>query len=83
MVCSYSMISPMVPFTHKIPYSYSMGHHDRLFVTRNGQKLLKNMFLANFTSITSYPTHNIVSWANKWVLVMDINQGAPYTHEPK
>jgi hypothetical protein len=60
-----------------------MGHHGRSFVTKNGQKLLKNMFLVIFISVTSYPTHNIVSWANKWVPVMDITQGAPYTHEPK
>jgi hypothetical protein len=83
MVCSYPMISPMVPFTHKTPYSYPMGYHGRLFVTKNGQKLLKNMFLVIFTSVTSYPTHNIVSWVNKWVPVMDINQVAPCTHEPK
>jgi hypothetical protein len=67
----------------KTLYSYPMGHHGRSFVIKNGQKLLKNMFLAIFTSVTSYPTHNIVSWANEWVPVMDITQGAPYTHESK
>jgi hypothetical protein len=83
MVSSYPMISPMVPFAQKTPCSFPLGHHGRSFVTKYGQKLLKNMFLAIFTSVTSYATHNIVSWANEWVPVMDITQGTPYTHEPK
>jgi hypothetical protein len=41
------------------------------------------MFLVILNSVTSYPTDNIVSWTNEWVPVMDITQGAPYTHEPK
>ena len=64
-VSCYPMISPMVPLILMTPYSHSMGHDSDSFVTKDGQKLLKNMFLAFFTSITSYSTHNIVLWANE------------------
>ena len=65
LVSCYPMISPMVPLILMTPYSHSMGHDSDSFVTKDGQKLLKNMFLASFTSITSYSTHTIVLWANE------------------
>jgi hypothetical protein len=64
MVSSYSMISLMVLFTLMTPYNYHMGHHSPSFVTKNGKKLLTNIFCATCTSITSYSANNIFLWAN-------------------
>ena len=66
MVSSYPMISLMVLFTLMTPYNYPMGHHSPSFVTKNGKKLLTNMFCAICTSITSYSANNIFLWANEW-----------------
>jgi len=67
---NYPMVSPKVPTTLMTPYSCPMGHHSHSFVTKNGQKLLKNMFLEMFTSITSYSTYIHVLWAKEWCSVI-------------
>ena len=63
---SYPVISPMVLFTLLTPYTNPLGHSS---MTKNGQRLMKSIFSAIFTPITSYSTHNIVSWANGRYLV--------------
>jgi hypothetical protein len=65
-VFNYPIVSPKGPTTLKTPYRYPMGHYSHSFVTKNSQKLLKNMFLAIFTSITSYSAHKYVLLVNEW-----------------
>jgi hypothetical protein len=65
-VFNYNIVSPKGPTTLKTPYRYPMGHYSHSFVTKNSQKLLKNMFLAIFTSITSYSAHKYVLLVNEW-----------------
>ena len=67
MMSCYPKISPMVLFILMTPYSYPMGRDRHSFSTQNDQKLLKNVFLAIFTPITSYSTHNIVFWRQRMV----------------
>jgi hypothetical protein len=55
--------------------SYPKGHDSLSSITKNGQELLKNMFLAIFISVTFYSTHNIDLWAN------DITQGTTNTYD--
>jgi hypothetical protein len=43
-VFNYPMIIPKVPTILVTPYSYPMGHHSHLFVSKNGQKRLKTGF---------------------------------------
>jgi hypothetical protein len=60
MVVKCCRISPEVPFSLETPYNYPVSNHGHSFVTRNGQKQLKNKFLRFFTSATSYSTHNFI-----------------------
>jgi hypothetical protein len=60
-----------------------MGHYSYSFVTENCQKLLKNMFLAMFTFVTSYSAQKYVLLVNEWFqIILDITQGALNTHDP-
>jgi ATP-dependent helicase/DNAse subunit B len=70
VVFSYPIISPRVPTTLMNLYSYQLGHHSHSFVTKNGQKRLKNMYLVMSTSITSYSIHGYVLRANKWCSII-------------
>jgi hypothetical protein len=70
VVFNYPMLSPKVPTTLMTPFSYPLGYYCHSFLTKNGQKLLKNMFLAMFTSITSYSTYKYVLWAYEWCQIM-------------
>jgi hypothetical protein len=70
MVFSYPILSPQVPTTLMTPYSYPMGHHCYLFVSKNGWKWLKNNFLTMLTSKTSYSTHKYVLSDNEWCSVI-------------
>jgi hypothetical protein len=42
------MVSPKEPATLKTPHSYPMGNHSHSFVSKNGQKRLKNVFWGKF-----------------------------------
>jgi hypothetical protein len=64
VVFSHPITSPWVSTTLKTPYSYPSGHHSYWFVTKNGRKRLKNMFLM-FTSITFYPQ---ICFKGQWVV---------------
>ena len=70
MVSSHPKASLMVRFTLLTLYIYPMVYNSHSFVTKNGQKLLKNMFLEMFTSITSYSTYIHVLWAKEWCSVI-------------
>jgi hypothetical protein len=58
------MISLMVFFTLLTPFTYHIAHDSHISMTKNGQKIVENMFMALFAAITSYSNHNIVSWVN-------------------
>jgi hypothetical protein len=44
VVLDYPIVSPKVPTTLRTLYSYTIGHHSHSFVSRNGQKQLKQVF---------------------------------------
>jgi hypothetical protein len=52
------------------PIKINMGHYRHSFVTKNSQKLLKNLFLTMFTSITSYSAHKYVQLVNEWCQII-------------
>ena len=82
VVLNYPMLSPKVPTTLMTPYSYPMGHHSHSFVSKNGQKWLKNMFLMMLINLTYYSTHKYVLWDTNGVqLSHGITQGACYTQD--
>jgi hypothetical protein len=62
----WSMVSPKVPTILMTPYSYPMGHHRHSFVSKNGEKWLKNMFLMMLINIIYYSRHKYAVWANEW-----------------
>ena len=67
---NYPMVLPKVPTTLKTPYRYPMGHYSHSFVTKKSQKLLKNMFLAIFTSITYYSAQKYILLVNEWCQII-------------
>jgi hypothetical protein len=54
VVFNYAMVSSKVPTMFLTLYDYPRGHHSHSFVSKNGPKWFKNMFLIMLTSITSY-----------------------------
>jgi hypothetical protein len=64
VVFNYPMVSPKVPTTFINLFDYPIGYHRHSFVSKNGWKLLKNLFSMMLTSITSFSTHKYVLWAN-------------------
>ena len=80
MVFRCPMISPSVLFTLMTLYRFPLGHISHSSMTKIGQKLLKNRFLAVLSSI-AYSTHNIrffldtewwpvILWYHPWCLLL-------------
>jgi hypothetical protein len=52
---NYPMVTPKVPTTLMTPYSYPMGHHSHLFVSKNGRKRLILIFSMGQREVINYP----------------------------
>ena len=77
------MSSTMVAPTLMTPHSYPIGHHSYSSVTKNGQKLFKNMGFFTYAFTRSHSTHECpYGQTNGVQCSYNTTQSGPLLHDP-